>query len=300
MMGKATFSDVAAIIGSALVGRDRPVSAFEPFPPQQDGAVAFFSGELAPHETIAINARCLIICRPEVAGAISKRGASVVSSDYPKFDFARVHREFFPPPPTKGIHPSVEMDGDLIFGDGIEIGPGSLLSGRIKLGDGCRIGANTCLLNDVTLGVGVVVRNGTVIGDNAFSFGFGPGGKAVHFPSVGSVAIGDDVHVGSNALIARGINEATAISDGCKINDFAHIGNSVTVGLNSMIMAHTDISARVSIGERCWIGQSSAIIQAVQLGDNVQVAAGSVVVKDVPAGYVVRGVPAELWRLRPE
>ena len=78
MMGKATFSDVAAIIGSALVGRDRPVSAFEPFPPQQDGAVAFFSGELAPHETIAINARCLIICRPEVAGAISKRGASVV------------------------------------------------------------------------------------------------------------------------------------------------------------------------------------------------------------------------------
>ena len=52
----------------------------------------------------------------------------------------------------------------------------------------------------------------------------------------------------------------------------------------------------VRIGDNVWIGGSVSIVGGVTIGDNAVVAAGSVVIRDVPAGTLVAGNPARVVR----
>ena len=51
--------------------------------------------------------------------------------------------------------------------------------------------------------------------------------------------------------------------------------------------------APIHIGKKVWIGANATICSGVTIGDNAVVAAGAVVVKDVPSDTVVGGVPAK-------
>jgi acetyltransferase-like isoleucine patch superfamily enzyme len=57
-------------------------------------------------------------------------------------------------------------------------------------------------------------------------------------------------------------------------------------------------SGELVIGNGCWIGNGAQIIGPLTIGDNAIVAAGAVVVDDVPAGAIVAGVPARIIRQR--
>lgn len=50
----------------------------------------------------------------------------------------------------------------------------------------------------------------------------------------------------------------------------------------------------IKIGDNAWIGGRAVILPGVTLGDNVVVASGAVVTKDVPDNVVVAGNPAKI------
>ena len=52
----------------------------------------------------------------------------------------------------------------------------------------------------------------------------------------------------------------------------------------------------ITIGDDVWIGGSAVINPGVTIGNNVIVASGSVVVKDVPDNVIVGGNPARILR----
>ena len=52
----------------------------------------------------------------------------------------------------------------------------------------------------------------------------------------------------------------------------------------------------VTIGRNCWIGGHATINPGVTIGDNVVVASGAVVTRDVPPNVLVAGVPARVIR----
>lgn len=54
----------------------------------------------------------------------------------------------------------------------------------------------------------------------------------------------------------------------------------------------------IFIGENCYIGTGSTILGPVKIGNNVTIAAGAVVVKDVPDNCIVAGNPAKVvkWK----
>ena len=56
----------------------------------------------------------------------------------------------------------------------------------------------------------------------------------------------------------------------------------------------------IFIGDNCYIGTGSTILGPVKIGNNVTVAAGSVVVKDIPDNVIVAGNPAKIIKYKIE
>lgn len=95
---------------------------------------------------------------------------------------------------------------------------------------------------------------------------------------------------------------------GCTLLDVntITIGDNCLFGPNSGVYTAThptDTLSRISgaeyglpikIGNNCWIGGNAVICPGVTLGDNVVVASGAVVNKDVPSDCVVAGNPAKI------
>jgi acetyltransferase-like isoleucine patch superfamily enzyme len=52
------------------------------------------------------------------------------------------------------------------------------------------------------------------------------------------------------------------------------------------------------IGRDCWLGHGAIILNGITIGDGSIVAAGSVVLRDVPPGVIVAGNPARVIRPR--
>ena len=87
-----------------------------------------------------------------------------------------------------------------------------------------------------------------------------------------------------------------------------YIGNNVMIGPNTLITTvghplspkarrgYMAKAAPVRIGNDVWIGGNVTILPGVTIGNNVVVAAGAVVTKDVPDNSIVGGVPARLIR----
>ena len=113
--------------------------------------------------------------------------------------------------------------------------------------------------------------------------------------------LGKNIYIGHNTYINHGV----VILDCDKVT----IGNHVRIAPGVVLAAVTHpVSPRkrvdnaynlikpIIIHDNVWIGANAVIDVGVSIGENSIVAAGSVVLEDVPANVVVGGVPAHIIR----
>lgn len=111
---------------------------------------------------------------------------------------------------------------------------------------------------------------------------------------------GKNIHVGENFLV----NYNVTILDIAPV----WIGDYVMIGPNTLITTvghplsplgrrkHLGVAKPVRIGNDVWVGWNVTILPGVTIGNNVVIAAGAVVSKDVPDNCAVGGVPAKVLR----
>lgn len=115
-----------------------------------------------------------------------------------------------------------------------------------------------------------------------------------------------------NGAVKVIVGENTFIGDDCtftggdsliKIGDFCDISSSVSIvtgtheiDKSGLRIAGKGFSRDVYIGNRVWIGYGVIILGNLTIGDNVIVAAGSVVTKSLPSNSIYGGNPAKFIR----
>jgi len=85
-------------------------------------------------------------------------------------------------------------------------------------------------------------------------------------------------HFGGMILVARSIGDDVVIRQ------------NTTFGVRNV----TDLTAKPMIGNRVDIGAGAVLIGHISIGDGAIIGANAVVAKDVPAGALAVGVPAEI------
>jgi galactoside O-acetyltransferase len=121
----------------------------------------------------------------------------------------------------------------------------------------------------------------------------------------GELRVGSRTYIGASVLICTNeivIGNDVLIAWGCTIID--HNSHSIYWDERRDDVARylskskqdwsTIGSAKIAINDKAWVGFNSTIMKGVTIGEGAVVAAGSVVVKDVPPYCVVGGNPARV------
>ncbi len=106
--------------------------------------------------------------------------------------------------------------------------------------------------------------------------------------------------VSSSVLIGEGsvvmplavINSEAVLEAGVIINTHATVEHDCLLGGFSHISPNTALAGEVKVGTRTHVGIGVSVIQQCTIGDDALIAAGSVVIEDVPDAVMVAGVPA--------
>lgn len=227
-----------------------------------------------------------------------------------------------------GVHPMTVVDATaeigagaaigpfVVIGAGVRIGPGARIASHVSIAEGTVIGTDAMILQGVRIGPGVTIGDrfiaqpGASIGGDGFSF-VTPQKSGVEeirttlgqreeirqqswtrIHSLGSVTLGDDVEIGSNATIDRGTIRDTQVGSGSKIDNLVQLGHNVVVGRDCLLCGQVGVAGSTRIGDRVVLAGQVGVSDNIFIGDDVIAGGGTKIFTNVPAGRTILGNPA--------
>ncbi len=215
-----------------------------------------------------------------------------IVTDSPKSVFFFIIEEFFfteSKLPDRGAGTYISEDVEI--GKNVKIGHNCVISGKIKIGDNTIIYNNVNIISSVNIGCNCTIQSGAIIGHDDYSYVEDENHKKKMIKHYGGVEIEDDVLIGPACVINRGTIDNSVIKEGCKIDAQCLISHNAYLGKNSSLVCGAKIYGSVKTGDNLYIA-SAMIKNQVEVGENVVVGMGSVVLKNIEDNTTVIGVPA--------
>ena len=210
------------------------------------------------------------------------------------------------------LPPTVELGGNVVIHEGTVIGGEARIQDGAVLGKPVALGPRSAAPREpvppAEVGSGATVCAGAVVVAGA-TVGLG-------------AVVGDQAHVRERAVVGEG----TVVGRGTAVDNDVVIGARVRIQSNCYITAFSTLEDDVFVApgvvltndntmtrhgpshrlrgailrRACRVGGAAVLVPGVEVGEEAFIAAGSVVVRDVPARGVVMGSPARLVREVPD
>jgi acyl-[acyl carrier protein]--UDP-N-acetylglucosamine O-acyltransferase len=204
------------------------------------------------------------------------------------------------------IHETAAIDALASLGEGVEVGPFSIVHANVNIRDGtkigshCEIGVPTPLSDGAPLIIGEnsVIRSHSVFYEGST---FGNRLQTGHRVTVREKTVaGENLQIGTLSDLQGDIK----IGDYVRLHSNVHIGKKSTIGSYVWIFPYVVLTndptppsetlLGVSLGDYSIVATMSVILPGVSIGSHALVAASACVAKDVPNGMIAAGVPAKI------
>jgi UDP-3-O-[3-hydroxymyristoyl] glucosamine N-acyltransferase len=190
-------------------------------------------------------------------------------------------------PQNTAIHPSA------IIGEGTIIQPNVFIGENVKIGENCIIHANVSIYENTEIGNNVIIQSNSTIGGDACYFQKRDTGW-VKITSCGATKIDDDVEIGCNCCIDRGVSGVTYIGKGTKLDNQIQIGHDAHLGAHCFMGAQSGVSGCTTVDDNCSIWAKSGVNKGIYVAKNTTILAMSALDKTVTEeGTILYGLPAE-------
>ncbi len=302
-----TRAEVAILLGGVLQGADAAVGRLsDPEVAQSTDLVCVLREKTALAKALASAATTLVVSS-NLELETDKILIRVPDVDLAWLTLLRVYRPPLEPlgiDPSAKIHPSARLEAGVQIGafvviaKDVKIGAGSIIGAHSSIGERSSLGAN-CLIHeratirhDCQLGNGVLVQSGAVIGADGFGFHRTPNGY-LRQEQIGTVEIADHAEIGANTVIDRGTLELTRIGQGTKIGPNCVVAHNDQLGANVILIGAVGLTGSVIIEDDAILWGQTGTIGHCRIGKGAVLTARSALSKDIPAGEVWRGAPAQ-------
>ena len=247
--------------------------------------------------TYAINEKFLKIAmdHPNVSGILiplglydffnqQKSNKIALVSDKPVEHFFRLHNDLFDNTPFYDGSPSKTSIPESCF-----ISPHAIIEDGVIAGENCVFKERCIVKRGAVLGNGVTIKEAAIIGceiSEQRSFN----DKYLSMRHDAGVIIGDDVEIGQNTIISRGLyGRNTTIGNNTRICANVFVTHCCQIGNNVLIAGGASLSGSVKVGDNVWIGPGVLTTNGIEIGNGANISLGSVVAADVKTNEQVTG-----------
>lgn len=217
-------------------------------------------------------------------------GKTLFIVDEPFEAYSKIVKHFRPFSPTEKM-----ISDTAVMGTNTVIMQNVFLGNHVIVGDNCIIHPNVSIYDYTVIGNNVEIHSGTVIGSDAFYLN-GKKNRKVWYkkmPSCGKVVIEDDVEIGANCTIDRGVSDTTKIGTGSKLDNLIHIGHEVIIGSNCIIAAQVGIAGGTTLGDGVTLWGQVGVNKTITVGDNAVVMGQAGITSSIEGNKTYWGTPIQ-------
>lgn len=277
-----SLKEIAAIIDCEYVGDDDfPVQGMNEIHVVTPGDIVFVDHPKYYDKALE-SAATIVLINKEVE---CPEGKALLISDDPFRDFNKLTRHF---KPFQSLNSLISESAEI--GEGTIIQPNAVIGNNVKIGKNSLIQSNVTIGDNCIIGDNVIIHSGTVLGGDAFYYKK----RAEGFDKLlsgGRVVVQNNVEIGTNNSIDRGVTGDTIIGEGSKLDNLIQIGHDTVIGKNCLLASQIGIAGCVVVEDDVTIWGQVGIRSDITIAKGTILMAQCGVSKDTEPNTTYWGTP---------
>ena len=281
-----TLKTIAELIGAKYVGDENfQIFGTNEIHRVKKGEIVFVNHPKYYDKALHSEATIILIDK-EVA---CPEGKVLLVSDDPFRDFNKINDHF------TGIQTFETTGNNFSIGENCKIHPSVIIGNDVKIGDNCMIFPNVVIGDRTIIGNNCIIQAGTVLGGDAFYYNKNAEGYRKML-SVGNVILEDNVEIGVNCCIDRGVTDSTIIKKGSKLDNLIQIGHDTVLGERTLVASGAMIAGCCIIEDDVQVWGQVGMASGKRVGKGAVLLGKTGVNRDLDGGKTYFGSLAEDFR----